>query len=71
MGVVQNLCREKTTSLQPSLLRRRRVGHMRGSIEESNGLSAIAVRQALATAEGVYADIRRGFPRGEEYRYRL
>ena len=42
------------------LLRRRRVDQIRGSIEESTGLSAIAVRQALATAEGVYADIRRG-----------
>ncbi len=51
MGVVQNLCRDKTTALQPSLLRRRRVSHMRGSIEESN--------------RGVYADIRRGFPRGD------
>ena len=27
---------------------------MRGSIEESTGLSAIAERQALATAEGVF-----------------
>ena len=33
--------------------------------EEETGLSAIADRWALAKAEGVYADIRRGLPRGD------
>ena len=38
---------------------------MQGRREEVTGLSAEAVRRALAKAEGVYADIRRGLPMTE------
>ena len=42
---------------------------MQGHRVEETGLSAIAGRKTLATAEGVYDDIRRGFPRGDNEVY--
>ena len=38
---------------------------MQGQNSGKVGLSGIAGRKALATAEGVYADIRRGLPMTE------
>jgi len=57
--------RSKLPHLVDHAHRPSRVRQMQGQNPEETGLSAIAVRKALATAEGVYDDIRRGFQRGD------